>query len=63
MNLALFSVLEDASLGFFVVGGGSGVMLLGLRDLSSPTKNQTCIPALEVQSLNHWTIREVSSFF
>ena len=38
-------------------------MLLGLWDLSSPIKNQTCTPSLEVQSLNHWTIKEVSSFF
>ena len=49
------------SLGFFF--GGGGIMLLGLWDLSSPIKNQTCTPALEVQSLNHWTIKEVSSFF
>ena len=28
-------------------------------DLSSPTQNQTCAPAVEVQSLNHWTTREV----
>ena len=27
-------------------------------DLSSPTRDQTWAPALEAQSLNHWTIRE-----
>ena len=27
------------------------------QDLSSPTRNQTC--AVEGQSLNHWTAREV----
>ena len=29
----------------------------GMRDLSSPARNQT--PALEAQSLNYWTTREV----
>ena len=32
---------------------------LGMWDPSSPTRNQT----LEVQSLNHWTAREVSEIF
>ena len=27
-------------------------------DLSSLTRDQTCPPALEVQSINHWTTRE-----
>ena len=30
-----------------------------MRDLSSPTRDQTRIPALEKWSLNHWTMREV----
>ena len=30
-------------------------------DLSSPTRNQTQPPAVEAQSLNHWTAREVPS--
>ena len=34
-------------------------MLSGTWDLSSPTRNQTRTPALEVQSLNQWTTREV----
>ena len=31
-------------------------------DLSSPTRDQTHAPAWEVQSLNHWTAREVPTF-
>ena len=27
------------------------------------TRDQTCGPALEVQSLNHWNAREVALFF
>ena len=30
-----------------------------LQDLRSPTRNQACTPCMEVQSLNHWTAREV----
>ena len=30
-----------------------------MQDLSSLTKDQTCAPAVETQSLNHWTAREV----
>ena len=30
-----------------------------LQDLSSPTRDQTMRPAVEAQSLNHWTAREV----
>ena len=33
----------------------------GMRDLSSLTRDQTCAPAVEVQSLNHWATREVPS--
>ena len=33
----------------------------GMRDLSSPTRDRTHGPALEVQRLNHWTAREVPS--
>ena len=32
---------------------------IGMRNLSSPTTDHTCTPALEGQSLNHWTISEV----
>ena len=31
----------------------------GMWDLSSPTRAETCAPAMEVQNLNHWTTREV----
>ena len=34
-----------------------------MRDLSSPTRGKPVAPALEVQSLNHWTIREVPQQF
>ena len=34
-------------------------MECGMWDLSSLTRNQTYAPAVEVQSLNHWTTREV----
>ena len=36
--------------------------LNGMRDLSSLTKDPACPPALEVQSLNHWTCREVPAW-
>ena len=29
-------------------------------DFNSLARGQTCIPAVEVQMLNHWTAREVS---
>ena len=32
-------------------------------DPSSPLRDQTQIPALEAQSLNHWTTREVPLFY
>lgn len=31
----------------------------GMWDLSSLTRDRTCAPALEAQSLIHWTLREV----
>ena len=31
----------------------------GMGGLSSLTRDQTCSPALQVQSLNHWATREV----
>ena len=31
----------------------------GMWDLSSPTRDWTCVPALEAQSLKHWTNRGV----
>ena len=33
----------------------------GIWDLSSPTRDQTCIPCIGRQILNHWTTREVPS--
>ena len=30
-----------------------------MRDLSSLTRDRTCAPAVEAQSSNHWTAREV----
>ena len=33
--------------------------LYGKKDLSSLTRGRTLSPALEVQSLNHWTAREI----
>ena len=29
-------------------------------DLSSPTRDQTCGPAMGAQSLNHWTTRKIA---
>ena len=37
-------------------------VLRGMRDISSPTRDRTCAPCVEVRSLNHWTIREVALF-
>ena len=34
-------------------------MLLNMWDLSSLNRDQTCAPALEVWSLNHWTTKDV----
>ena len=34
-------------------------MLHSIQDLSSLTRDQPMPPAAEVQSLNHWTAREV----
>ena len=34
----------------------------GMQDLSSPTRNGTCSPAIEVQSLNQWTPRKSLAF-
>ena len=31
----------------------------GMWDLSSPTRNQICIPCIQRQSLNYWTARQV----
>ena len=33
-------------------------MPCGVRDLSSPTRDQTCDPTAEALSLRHWTTRE-----
>ena len=33
--------------------------MCSMWDLSSPTRDQTLTPALEVQSVNHWTTRQV----
>ena len=35
------------------------VTLCSMQDLCSPTRDQTCAPAVEDRSLNHWTTREV----
>ena len=34
----------------------------GMWDLSSPTRDQTCVPCIGRQILNHWTAREVPNF-
>ena len=34
----------------------------GIADLSSLTRDQTSIPAVEVWSPNHWTTREVPCY-
>ena len=34
-------------------------LLCGMRDLSSLTRDQTCVPCIARQILNHWTTREV----
>ena len=36
-----------------------GFQLQGVWDLSFLTRDQICIPCIESQSLNHWTVREV----
>ena len=45
------------------LGGGRGHTLHCLRGLSSPTRNQTCAPTVQLQSLNYWTAREVFALF
>ena len=35
--------------------------LHGIQDLSSLTRDRTHAPAVEAQSVNHWTAREVPS--
>ena len=35
------------------------LLLRGRWDISSPTRDKACAPALEAWSLNHWTTREV----
>ena len=35
----------------------------GMRDLSSPTRNEPEPPAVEAQSPNHWTTREFPVYF
>ena len=32
---------------------------MGMQDLSSPTRDRTCIPCIGNRILNHWTSREV----
>ena len=34
-------------------------MPCGMQDFSSPTRDQTCAPAVEIQSVNYWITREV----
>ena len=36
---------------------------MGMWDLSSPTRDKPVAPTLEVQSLNHWAIREATQQF
>ena len=54
-------LLHPSSL--FLLGNHKFVFLFGHAtrhaDPSSPTRDQTCVPALEMQTLNHWTPREV----
>ena len=35
----------------------------GMWDLSSPTRDQPVPPAVEAQSLNHWTARKVPKIY
>ena len=39
--------------------GSQAQLLCGMRDLSSLTRDQTCVPCIARQILNHWTTREV----
>ena len=60
----IFFLLKD-SISFYLT---FLAMLCGMWDLSSLTRDRTCTPALEVQSLNHWTSRDIpeitfSSYF
>ena len=38
--------------------GAWGLAAPGTGDLSSPTEDQTCVPSMGKQILNHWTTRE-----
>ena len=38
-------------------------MALGMWNLSSPPRDWTCTPCIGIQSLNHWTAREIPKFF
>ena len=37
--------------------------MCGMQDLSSPTRDRTCVPTLGTQSINHWTTREVPNLY
>ena len=40
-------------------GSDLAAALNNMRDLNSLTRDRTHAPAAEVQSVNHWTVREV----
>ena len=43
----------------FFWGGG----LWGMQDLSSQTRDRTCVSCMEAQSLNHLTTKEIPRIF
>ena len=44
---------------FFFFSGVFFFAMCSMQDLSSPARDQTCAPAVEVRSLNYWVAREV----
>ena len=43
--------------------GAPALLPLSMWDLSSLTKDQTCIPCIERQILNHWVTRQIPHHF
>ena len=51
----LSCIIQD----LFLQCSGFSKLPLGMWDLSSPTRDRTCISCIARQILNHWTMREV----
>ena len=73
MNIGVHVSFQISVFGFFGyvlrsgIAGSYGMnsffFSFEMRDLSSPTRDGTCTPAVEAWSLNHWTAREVPTLF